>query len=466
MSSEGFKDFGSPPLKSQNDTIETFVGLDFNNPKASEKMDQVPRTMEFVEFENHNKPLSKIMEELPSLNYLFTPFDPGKIENKPFAPTLEVLPQEFPFEDLDPRDSNIINTLDRALKKEKKIIEAANLRASEIIEESRVQAMSVKDGLIAAAQEEAAKIKLDAEKNAGVILLNAEVEKEKLATLEQQTAALKEETAQILSEVSSGKEQNIQRATELEKLKADLLKEKEAFSLEKDKIIQDAKNQATEEGKAIGLAEGFAFGEKKGLDSATSRLKNLFVIMDRLSNLYFDLWSQNAPQMVDLAVEAASAIVDKEITDGKGLAAGAFNATINYLKKAHEATFRVRPEDLHELEEARIRLKDEIDGLTTITLVPDPSLGPGDLIMESDAGRLDATLKTRRENVISALKNAIAQGAVGNLPGPPSWEKQTPNAVVSTSGSAPGSAKALPESTAPNSPTPETPETPTPKPGA
>ncbi|MDR1309740.1 MAG: hypothetical protein LBL95_07585 [Deltaproteobacteria bacterium] len=143
-----------------------------------------------------------------------------------------------------------------------------------------------------------------------------------------------------------------------------------------------------------------------------------------MEDLWRELWRQKAPFMVTLAIEGAEAIVNKEIENGRGLAAGAFSACLEYLRKCHTATFRVRPEDLAEIEEARSAMRDKVDGLVNISFRPDPALGPGDIIMESDAGLLDATLKNRRERVMAVLREALENGLVAELP--PEYPQASP----------------------------------------
>jgi hypothetical protein len=68
------------------------------------------------------------------------------------------------------------------------------------------------------------------------------------------------------------------------------------------------------------------------------------------------------------------------------------------------------------MESARKVFKDRLDGLVNIEFKPDSSLGPGDLIMESDAGRLDATIKNRRDRVMGVLRESLANGVEADLP--------------------------------------------------
>jgi hypothetical protein len=54
---------------------------------------------------------------------------------------------------------------------------------------------------------------------------------------------------------------------------------------------------------------------------------------------------------------------------------------------------------------------DQVKGLVKVTFQPDPELGRGEIIMETDAGRLDATLRRR----IAALTSVIDDELKRNL---------------------------------------------------
>jgi flagellar assembly protein FliH len=418
-----------------------------------EVSDGVPRDPAFEEFASQKKPLSVLLSEAPSLNYLFSPFDPGKIEEAVFAPLEgEAPPREFPFEDLDLRDSAIVNTLDRAEKKALQIVGEARDERERVLGLVEGEAEDLKKRLALEAESQAEKIVSDAKSEAARIVAEAEREAGDLAALRRQTEDLKAEAAAVLEDVNSGREKNREREEELIKSEAQFKERTEIWEREKEREAGELRKKSSEDGYREGLNKGREEGRKKGEAEIRARLDGLLVVLDKLQNLYDDLWRQNAPQMVDLAIEAAEAIVNKEVENAKGLAAGAFAQAVLYLKNAHKAEFRVRPEDVAELEAARAALRGRVDGLSNVTFVPDPALGPGDVIMESDIGRLDATLKTRRDKVMETLRQAFREGVLGTMPPPPDYPAfaSAPREPAEESESAPDPAASW-ESPAPES---------------
>ncbi|MDR2612757.1 MAG: hypothetical protein LBG06_08020 [Deltaproteobacteria bacterium] len=404
-------------------------------------MDDVPRDPAFEEFKDEGRTLSELLAETPSLGYLFTPFDPGRPESRPYESMLpDVQVQEFPFEDLDARDSAIIHTLERAEKKARQIVDEADGQARAIMEDVRAKAGGLDADLKARARADAEEILAEASAKANVILADAAAREAELAESRAALESLKEQTRAVSEELATGREENRKREEELQALKADFERERADWVAARDSDLGELRRRAEEEGRALGQAKGEDEGRKKAYEESDARLRPLPAILERIGSLYQDLWRENSPQMVELAVEAAEAVLNVRLEDGRGLAAGAFEAAVGYLQHAHEATFKVRPEDLGELEGALRRLRGNLPGLLNISFLPDPSLGPGDVLMESDAGRLDATVATRRENVISALRGAIRNGVPGELPGPPPLAGEEIELAAAGPAAAPGPA--------------------------
>jgi hypothetical protein len=120
--------------------------------------------------------------------------------------------------------------------------------------------------------------------------------------------------------------------------------------------------------------------------------------------------------MVQLAIEGAEGILNKELKSAEDLAVRAFEACIDYLDQAHRVVFQARPQDIPLLEEARADQRQRLGALVKVSFQPDERLGPGDLIMESDVGRLDATVKHRAVQVMAVLREAFENAQVMEPP--------------------------------------------------
>jgi flagellar biosynthesis/type III secretory pathway protein FliH/vacuolar-type H+-ATPase subunit H len=367
------------------------------------------------------------LKDLPSLGYLFDPFDPGKPQTSPFEAAQTLSEKIYAFKDLDLRDENIINTIEKAEKKASRLLEAANKKAMSLEEEARSKLTGLSEEMKAAAVTEAEELVTSAKTQAEQIVVQAKESIGNLDQMREELTRLKAEAAERLAELNEGKAKAAAAEKELAEMRKSLAEEKRKASEEAKKVYDEAKKQGLAdgltEGRARGETEGLSQGAAAGHKEVTVKAAGLIKVLEKINNLWPELWKANGAFMVQLAVEAVEAIVNKEIQDGRGLAAGAFKACLDYLQKAHEVVFKVCPADLQELEEARALLREQVDGLLNISFQPDSALGPGDLIMEADVGRLDATVKNRREKVMAVLRESLAQGSLAD---PPEAEAESP----------------------------------------
>jgi flagellar biosynthesis/type III secretory pathway protein FliH/vacuolar-type H+-ATPase subunit H len=462
------------PTVSMAPTIPAFD--EFERPAANTEVDWVPRDPS-LETRNRDN-----MGE-PSLGYLFAPFDPGKIEEKKFEEEFKNLPKpdDYKYEQMDTRDTGIVTTLAKANEKAKEIVANAFEQGRRLEEKMLDVAKAEAEEIIKEAQEKAISLAEEAQKNAHEV---AEAIAAAARSKLDESEAIKAETDKLKAETEELKKQAEALLAETMAKEASLAPKEEELDMAKaeiDRQRQDILARAAAEGEAAkalaaekGLAEGRAKGEERGYNESKnevfSKAQGFFKIIERVDSIWKDLWREKAPFMVTLAVDAAEAIVNKEVKNGQGLAAGAFAACVEYLQKCHRATFRVRPEDLQEIEDARNAARSQIDGTVNVAFKPDPSLGAGDIIMESDAGLLDASLKNRHDRVMAVLRQAIDEGLVAELPpeipptppqvssqglsgqtGPSTSPESSPNASGDTPGTATGSAQVAPTDASPGS---------------
>jgi flagellar biosynthesis/type III secretory pathway protein FliH len=225
---------------------------------------------------------------------------------------------------------------------------------------------------------------------------------EKLAAVSGRIANLDTEKAAMDADFAA---RNAAQAEEYAQTRADIESTRQS-------IWDETLAKATEQGTASGLAQGLAEGKDRGFKEASEafneKVAGFLPIMEKMEKLYNDLWKANGPMMVNLAIEAAEQILNKELREAKDLTVRAFEACIDYLSQANRVLFIARSQDIAALEEARAEYRQRLGALLTVSFKADDSLGPGDLIMESDVGRLDATVKYRSAQVMEVLRQAFA----------------------------------------------------------
>ena len=383
----------------------------------------------FEEFQVNQKPLSSLMADLPSLDGLFKPFDLTSENPVPLKEYEDLAdfaaPTEFVYEDLDTRDPNVVRTLAQAEARRDEIIRAAEEQASRIIAGAETEARGL--AAEAHAQEQLAleESKKEVEKinEAAKAFRDASEEDRALAAAELESAhntrseaeamlaAAGERIAGLDQERRIMEEEIAARRAELE---SEFAAKNAEFEASRQNLEEEARTSGHQEGHERGLAEGKATGRQEASAAFQKQVEGLVAVMGQMENIYNDLWTANSPMMIKLAIEAAEQILNKELAEAQDLAAHAFGACIDFLSQAHQVTFLARPQDIAQLEAAKAEQRERLGALVKVTFQPDETLGPGDLIVESDVGRLDATIKHRTAQVLNVLREAFA-GKYGDL---------------------------------------------------
>jgi flagellar biosynthesis/type III secretory pathway protein FliH len=371
--------------------------------------------------------------------------------------------RDFDYEDLDTRDQNVVRTMAQAEAKSREMLqkaqadgfaitEAAQTEAQGLVAEARVRAGAEAEVYAETLRQEAAVITSEAESRRGEIeSLQAAAEQDRAAakatlaeaeakldeagairleaeTIRQEAETVRQEAETHLAAVKDRiagldqEQQKMEAATEVRRreLEAEHQGRTAELAARRGEVLAEAKVNGQKEGYDQGLAKGLGEGRAAGRAEVegpwlekTARLADL---LGRMENLYQDLWRANGPMMVQLAIEGAEGILNKELKSAGDLAVRAFEACIDYLGQAHRVVFQARPQDIPLLEEARAEQRQRLGALVKVSFQPDERLGPGDLIMESDVGRLDATVKHRAAQVMSVLREAFENAQVFEPP--------------------------------------------------
>lgn len=162
-----------------------------------------------------------------------------------------------------------------------------------------------------------------------------------------------------------------------------------------------------EEGRLEGYNEGFPDGHKAGWEEGLKEIREIIKPLKAIGALYRDLDKNREAEFVKLALTVAEKVVLHEIKTEPELIVSAFKAALNTLDRMHSVTLKINPEDFELLQDASAEAVREIKGLTNITFETDPHVNRGDLVMDTEAGRLDGTIKTRFAAVAEAVENEL-----------------------------------------------------------
>jgi flagellar assembly protein FliH len=168
--------------------------------------------------------------------------------------------------------------------------------------------------------------------------------------------------------------------------------------------LEALEQQARDEGRAAGLAEGRAAAAQE-LQQRMAQFDALCAAAARPLQAFDE---QAAQELVRLAMVAAGRVVGRELQLSPELVARAVREAADALPAAtRELRVHLHPQDLALLQEL---------GATERhwQLLADPALARGDCRMESEHSRLDARVETRLAAVIDAVLGESAGSAGGD----------------------------------------------------
>jgi flagellar assembly protein FliH len=150
------------------------------------------------------------------------------------------------------------------------------------------------------------------------------------------------------------------------------------------------------------FAKGYAQGERAGIEAGGKRaeamLRRVAQTLTDLSGLRETLIHQTERQMVQLALTIAKRIVLREVTLDPELIAAMAHVALQKLGTSSRATIRLHPEDY-----TVVAHEGERWGGGQVTVVPDPAIARGGCLVESEFGRIDASVDRQFEEMTRAL---------------------------------------------------------------
>ncbi len=127
----------------------------------------------------------------------------------------------------------------------------------------------------------------------------------------------------------------------------------------------------------------------------------------RLSSQSEAIMQRSAEDMLHLVMAIAERILNYEIDERKEAVVHIIQQTINAAVEAEEFHIKVNPEDIEVLSGHKPLFLASLSGLRNIEFVADSSITRGGCVLESTAGRVDATLETQLDEIFSHLKETM-----------------------------------------------------------
>ena len=152
-----------------------------------------------------------------------------------------------------------------------------------------------------------------------------------------------------------------------------------------------------------GVEEGYAEGLRRAEQTLLAERQSVAAALTAVAALREQILRESEPQIVDLTLAVAKELVLRSMERDRDLAARLAAAALDELGRCARIVLRVSAAD-----------RESIDGWLGAlprdpsrpapALVEDPSLGMGEVIAETDMGKVDARLENRLAQIVRALR--------------------------------------------------------------
>jgi len=179
-------------------------------------------------------------------------------------------------------------------------------------------------------------------------------------------------------------------------------------------LLANAEAQAQallEKAREQGYQEGYAAGEEEGRAASRARIEaavdNLGRAVKVLETARAGILAVMEEEIVGLVQAACDRVLMSAAAADPDLVRRVVREAISRLNQAERLTVRVNPEDLKQVQEQRPELLAEFSDLKHLEIKADPGVAPGGCQVDSASAQVDASLATRRQQVLACLTEAF-----------------------------------------------------------
>ena len=195
-------------------------------------------------------------------------------------------------------------------------------------------------------------------------------------------------------------------------IKADAEKEKNAIledaHQQADVVLEKARNDGREEGIQLGREEGIAQireEEKQIILDANAKAEKTLEDAKKESQMYVQ---QAEDQIAQIAMQIVEKILPQHFIDVPTLVLPLVQKALLKVKDQPSVNVRVSPDSYDLVLMARSEMQNLLEGNALLEVHSDENLGPGDVILETPNGDVDARLSTQLESIRKAIQDVMS----------------------------------------------------------
>jgi flagellar assembly protein FliH len=157
------------------------------------------------------------------------------------------------------------------------------------------------------------------------------------------------------------------------------------------------------QGHEIGYKDGYAEGLAAAEAATAESLRRLADLLNGIHENHTVFYRAAERQVVDLALQIAQKVVEREVENMPDLAVNVIRAALDEMDARTAIRVRVNPDDAELLQRRWAQVVPPGVSADQVELQPDERVQPGGGIIETTHGQVDAQLSTKLEQLGNAL---------------------------------------------------------------
>lgn len=180
--------------------------------------------------------------------------------------------------------------------------------------------------------------------------------------------------------------------------------------LEADRLMEEAQAEARRQADAI-AEEAWQRGYAEGNEAAAEQSRAILAEAEQIRNTaieeYEAMMNSMEADMVALVLDVCRKAVAGELAINKNVIIQLVRDALPNCSNKNGAVLKVCPEDADYLAEHISELHAEVEGADELVIKPDCTLKPGDCIIETPLGGVDAGTSTKLDKIEAAFREEL-----------------------------------------------------------
>lgn len=173
--------------------------------------------------------------------------------------------------------------------------------------------------------------------------------------------------------------------------------------LDSDRIKKQAYREGFQQGSREGFEKGYREGMAKAEEEASDIRSQARDVLAQAEKLRRNTIESLEMEIIDLAREISEKLLSAQLTMDREVILGVASESLRLVSDRLNVVLYINPAELELVERKMDELKSLLPARGQLQVVSDSTVQPGGCKVETELGRVDATMETRRKALLKAL---------------------------------------------------------------